>query len=381
MDRTPRPARIVVFGFDVAEASQIRRIRALTALGHQVHSFTMRRLNMNTDFRPDWPDTPLFQTTNGALMTRAAVVAVSILTMTRHRARLREADLILARNLDMLAIALAARRMAGVDYVPVIYECLDIHSVLTDPGLKGRMMRAAERAMLGRIQMLAISSPGFIRHHFDPVQHYRGPWALWENKLVPLPTLPAPPHRTSGHRLRLGWTGTIRCAPSLALLAETAARMGDRLRIHIHGTVHRHAVPDFDRTLTDHANLVYHGPFAYPDDLGRIFRDCDLIWSQDLWQAGGNSDWLLPNRIYEAGWAGRPCIAVAGTETGRRIEEQGLGWVIPAPRADHLVRLLTQLTPEMIADKAAMIAARPRTDFVQRPEDLDTTLQLLRAAA
>jgi len=49
----PGPARIEVFGFDVAEISQIRRIRAMVSAGHDVHSFTMRRQNMNRDFQPD----------------------------------------------------------------------------------------------------------------------------------------------------------------------------------------------------------------------------------------------------------------------------------------------------------------------------------------
>ena len=375
------PARIEVFGFDVSEATQIRRIRALIALGHDVHSFTMRRENMNAGFRPDWPDTPLFRTRNQNLPARCAVIAASIVRMAAHRQRLREADLIIARNLDMLAIALAARTMAGAAQVPVIYECLDIHSALTRPDAAGAMLRAAERAMLARVQMLAVSSPGFVHRYFAPLQRYRGPWTLWENKLVPTPTLPRPPRHDMGRTLRLGWTGTIRCAPSLALLADTAARMGDRLEVHIHGVVHRHALPDFDRTLARHPTIHYHGPFTYPHDLDRIFGDCDLVWSQDLWQAGGNSDWLLPNRIYEAGWAGRPCIAVAGTETGRRIEQDGLGWVIPAARPECLADLLTRLTPAMIADKAAAIAARPATDFVQTPEDLSPALHQLRTAA
>ncbi|MCI5042830.1 MAG: glycosyl transferase, partial [Donghicola eburneus] len=107
------PKRIEVFGFDVAEISQIRRIRALAALGHQVHSFTMRRENMNKAFEPDWPNTHLFMTENENLQKRVAVVAKSIWKMRRYRKSLATADMIIARNLDMLAIACAARVIAG----------------------------------------------------------------------------------------------------------------------------------------------------------------------------------------------------------------------------------------------------------------------------
>ena len=108
-----RPLRIEVFGFDVAEISQIRRIRAMRAAGYAVHSFTMRRQNMNRDFRPDWPNTHLFNTVNDNLPLRAAAVAGSVAKVAPQAARLRQADMIVARNLDMLAIAWAARAIAG----------------------------------------------------------------------------------------------------------------------------------------------------------------------------------------------------------------------------------------------------------------------------
>jgi hypothetical protein len=52
----------------------------------------------------------------------------------------------------------------------------------------------------------------------------------------------------------------------------------------------------------------------------RDLHGCDAVWAQDLWQSGANSDWLLPNRIYEASYFGCPSIALA---PGRR---PGGGW-------------------------------------------------------
>lgn len=368
-------ARIEVFGFDVAEISQIRRIRAMVALGHDVHSFTMRRGNMNADFTPDWPDTHLFVTQNENLMRRAAAVAGGIVKSARHRARLRGADMIFARNLDMLAIAWAARRLTG-SRAPLVYECLDIHGALTGQGAKGRAMRWAERRLLRDCAMLVVSSPGFIRDYFEPIQGYSGPWALWENKLAtgtalpPRPTVRTP---TDGP-LRLGWVGTIRCAPSLALLADLADRMGPAVEIHIHGIVHDHAVPDFQATVGARENMVYHGGYAYPDDLARVYGGMDLVWAQDLWQRGQNSDWLLPNRIYEASWAGCPSLAVAGTETGRRVAGDALGWTVDAADAAHVERLISTLTKANIAERGQALLDRPAGDFVQTPEDIQAVI-------
>ncbi|MEL7125841.1 MAG: glycosyltransferase [Pseudomonadota bacterium] len=378
--------RIEVFGFDVAEISQIRRIRALIALGHHVHSFTMRRDNMNADFEPDWPNTHLFKTENENLPKRAATVAASIAKMARHRARLQRADMIIARNLDMLAIAWAARGMAGAGRVPLVYECLDINGALCGDGAKSRAMRAAERRLLAGVQMLVVSSPGFMRNYFEPLQGYAGPWALWENKLAagsPLPTRPQTRSLpASGTPLRLGWVGTIRCAPSLALLAAVADALGDGIEVHIHGIVHHHALPDFDATIASRPNIILHGPYAYPDDLAQIYGDLDVVWAQDLWQTGNNSDWLLPNRIYEASWAGCPSIAVATTETGRRVSDDALGWVVDTPTPAALLDLLGGLDRAEIAARGQALLDRPAQDFVQSADDLtDVIAQVQQARA
>lgn len=382
--RSETLAKIEVFGFDVAEISQIRRIRAMAALGHDVHSFTMRRDNMNADFQPDWPNTHLYNTENENLPKRAAVVAASIIKMIRHRPRLQQADMIFARNMDMLAIAWAARALAGAKDVPLVYECLDINGSLCGENAKSRLMRAAERFLLARIQMLVVSSPGFIRNYFEPLQSYSGPWALWENKLATGGALPERPKAraepVAEQPIKIGWVGTIRCAPSLKLLAAVADQMGVKVEIHIHGIVHHHALPGFDETIQARPNMVYHGAYSYPQDLARIYGGCDVVWAQDLWQSGNNSEWLLPNRIYEASWAGCPSIAVASTETGRRIHEEDLGWAIDAPTPEQLMALLQGLSHAEIAAKGQALLLRPDRDFVQSPQDIEDVIATVQNA-
>jgi succinoglycan biosynthesis protein ExoL len=202
----------------------------------------------------------------------------------------------------------------------------------------GAIMRWVERYMLARCDLLILSSPGFLDAYFRPVQHIETPVALLENKLwvsdVPLPR-PRPRARDADAPFVLGWVGSLRCARSLDDPRRVRrARLVPAVEIVCHGAVHRHAMPAFDAVLEAHPNIRHAGPYRYPDDLSAIYTGCDAVWAQDLWQAGANSDWLLPNRIYEASYFGCPSIAVAGTETARRIsaDDWASRWTQPRRR-------------------------------------------------
>lgn len=378
--------KIFVFGFDVTEAAQIRRVRGLIAAGASVASAMMRRDNMNQNFTPEWPNLTLATAPNEQLGKRVLVMLRSIWKIARNRHLLDDADLIIARNFDLLVIAWAGRMVAGKWRTPLVYECLDIHGLFTRKDAVGAFARWCERWLLARCAALVVSSPGFVRNYFEPFQGYRGRVILLENKLwfdgAPIPRPVAPRQGDPDEPLLLGWVGSIRCAPSLALLMAAADAFGPRVRIVIRGNVHRHAVPDFDAEIAKRDNVVYAGPYRYPDELADVYAGCDLVWAQDLWQRGGNSDWLLPNRIYEASYFGCPSIAVADTETGRRVAEDGLGFTIPKPEAGDLIALLSTLDRATIRARSEALLDRDPRDFRLVPEDyIEAFAPLLPAAS
>lgn len=376
----PDPAGlpVAVFGFDLAEASQIRRIRSLIALGCDVTSFCQRRAG-SPDFTPEWHNVDLGLVRHNDIRRRALGSARAVGRALTAWRRLADSRLIVARNLDLAMIALAARRLAairsGKPPAPLVYECLDIHDLMTRPNLAGRVMRRAERQVLSRAALLVVSSPGFVENYFTPVQDHHGPTALVENKLwlgldpVTRPARHAPPAMPD-RPLTIGLVGSIRCQASVDLLMRTADLMGDRLRIRIAGALHDHALSGFHEAVASRHNVEWVGRYAYPQGLADAYAGCDLVWAQDMWQRGTNSDWLLPNRIYEASWCGCPSIGVTGTQTGRRIDGDGLGWTIDTPTPEALAALLTSLSPTTLARRSAALLSRPEADFVQTPQDV-----------
>ncbi|MEM9048155.1 MAG: glycosyl transferase [Pseudomonadota bacterium] len=368
-------AHILVLTSDIAEAAQIRRIRSLCALGHSVCSAGLRRSNMNPGFTPDWPHLPLGSVENGKPGRRVAAMVAMLLGLLRHRRRLGAPALILARNLDMLAVATALRPWLPAAPA-LVYECLDIHGAMTQRGAFGASLRWAERRLLARTALLITASPGFLRAYFEPRQGYAGAAAVFENRLAGTALPPRPQkRRRPGRKLVLGWVGSLRCAPSLDLLCAVADRMGPAIEIRISGAVHRHALPHFAQEVA-RPNIRWTGPYRYPDDLEAIYRGCDLVWAQDLWQSGANSDWLLPNRLYEAGYFGCPALAVEGTETARRIAKDGLGFTLRAARPDALIGCLKTLSVEAISACGDHILGLPDGLFRETPEALDRVLSV-----
>ena len=78
-------------------------------------------------------------------------------------------------------------------------------------------------------------------------------------------------------------------------------------------------------------NMRYEGPYKSPRDLPQIYGNIDFAWSIDYTDAGKNSDWLLPNRIYEGALFGALALARRGTATGNKVEADGLGWALDEP--------------------------------------------------
>ncbi len=361
--------RIAFFGHDAADAAVRRRVQGFLDDGLEVTGFMMRRRDPGA---LAWDNVDLGETRDGAFLQRIRQVFAGARLAAAARDKLAGADVIYARNLDMLACAFLAKRHARLA-TPVIYESLDIHRLLTRQDLIGAGVRWLERMLLKRSAGLVVSSPGFIRNHFE--RRYPGDYRVFlvENRLAPgasygaraceRKSRPSP----GAEPLRLGWVGNLRCRRSFELLCDLADRFPDRLEIHLHGVPARTEIPVFEPLIEARPNMHYHGRYRSPEDLAAIYDRLDVVWAGDFMEAGYNSVWLLPNRIYEGGYYCTPSIAPAGTETAAWLERHQCGFIIDEPLQASLPELIGQLINDRapIAARAAVLAQLPEETFIQ----------------
>ncbi len=362
------PVGVLYLAHDLDDSGIWRRYNMLRHGGAEVRLAGFRR---GAGELPA-PAVVLGQTRNGRMVARVAAVMRAAPFLAGRFGEGYAPDVILARNLEMLALALSLRRR--FPRARIVYELLDVHRLLLGKGLVSRALRAVEAALIRRTALVIVSSPGFVRHYLTPFARPVRQVALVENK--PFPTGKADHSQVDG-AIRIGWFGILRCAWSLSMLDRLTRAEPGRWKVTLRGKPALDVIPDFHATVAANPDLEYLGPYRWPDDLGAIYAGVDLAWLIDRYEAGGNSDWLLPNRLYEGCAQGAVPLALDGTEVAARLLSLGIGVVAAGNDEAHLRDALTTVDRASIAGLRARLAAVPAATWEAGPEDCRALVELL----
>lgn len=358
--------RIAFFAHERGDARVAKRIAALGAHGWATLGFTFHRDRGKPDVPPAWENIDLGTTRNREYLRRLLVFAGSVFTLWKARDPLGKCRVIYAINTDNALLALIGRFFAGSS-APLVLELADIQPAMIGNSAISRIFRFVERAVLSRCHLLVTTSPGFIKHYFKPFQNYDGSVFLLENKIYPSIHLPPAEFRQDpihdGSPWVIGYFGAFRCRRSLELINTIAERLGDKVRFILRGYASGTITGDFPKLLGTLPNVVFDGPYSYPDELAAMYGSIDFNWCFDEADPSGNSAWLLPNRIYEGGRFGAPAIAAENTETGKWITAHQVGWQFPEPLAESLVSFFQSITPEAWGKMAHQCRAVPPAAF------------------
>jgi succinoglycan biosynthesis protein ExoL len=362
--------KIAYFAHDLADPAVHRRIRMLVAGGAEVTPIGFRRSSDVPASVDGNRMIELGRTADGMLARRVLSVGGTLIGLRKVAEHLRGIDVILARNLEMLVLAVRARKL----YAPratVVYECLDIHRTLLSNRLGSGMLRLLEAKLWRHVDLLLTSSPAFVHNYFIP-RGFQAPIRLVENKLLMLGSGDYrinSTRRQPGPPWRLGWFGMIRCRRSLDILSSLTRAAGGALEVVIRGRPSGATFPDFGSAIADLPHVSYAGPYRNPDDLPTIYSDVHFNWTIDYYEDGQNSAWLLPNRIYEGSFYGAVPIALATVETGRWLAARGAGVVLREPAEQALADFFRRLDANIYARLADAIETLTRTDLISdRPE-------------
>lgn len=350
--------RLIYLVHDLDDAAIWRRVQMLRAGGAEV---TLAGFQRSARPLPE-PALVLGHTANGKMAQRALSVLKALPGLDKQFPTLKETDVIIARNLEMLALGAYLKRRAPA--VRLVYELLDVHRLLSGNGPTSKAIRTIEAAALKSASGLLYSSEGFKRGHPQPFEKLAPHLCLIENKPLALgPARLRTRTRPLAGPLQIGWNGILRCRWSLDTLDELTRNAPGHFRIKLRGRPALDQLPDFHERVAANPDLEFGGPYTAPDDLDEIYDAVDLAWLIDRYEAGENSDWLLPNRLYEGCLHGAVPVVLSGTEVARRTETLGIGVQVAEPSSASVAQALTDLSNADLQTLRQAVATKPRSTW------------------
>lgn len=324
----------------------------------------------------------LGRTYNGRFLQRGWS-ALRVIGQARLLARDYQPDAILVRSFEMLPLARRIQSVSPPGKTPrIIYEVLDVHHLMLGDGFASATLRFIERRLCRNVDRVLVSSMRFNTEYLERFNQIGAPPLLIENKVWDPATITSSPRTATTTQpdpdtITIGWFGILRCAASLRCL-DALCRHGDgRIKLVLRGRPALDSIPAFHQTVQNNPHISFHGAYTYPDDLPRIYGEVDIAWLIDRMDAGANSDWLLPNRLYESCAHGVVPLALAQTETGQYLKRAGIGLLLPALDVDSVIDLLTDVDRRSLARLHAQVAAKKPSTWRVTQGDCERLVDVL----
>lgn len=372
--------KVLYFVHDLSDPAVRRRVLTLKVGGAEVTLAGFRRGENALAAVEGMTPVELGQTHDGRFGQRLAAIGKSMLSLGATLRGVARPDVIIARNLEMLALASRAVSLFGGG-IPIAYECLDIHRLLLRQDAGGKAIRAVERYLGKNARLLMTSSPAFVDNYFRRLSGLKLPVLLLENKVLMLdddaPVAVKSRVPQPGQPWKIGWFGALRCRKSLAILSEFSRRMDGRFEIVLRGRPARSEFDDFDALVAKEPFLHFEGPYRNPEDLSRIYNEVQFSWAIDFFEEGQNSNWLLPNRLYEGCLHGAVPIAADGTETARFVTSRKIGLTLEHVNADGLVAALGDMDEQRYLAGFDAVTAQSRHQWITDRGDCATLVHRL----
>lgn len=250
-------------------------------------------------------------------------------------------DLIHVQGLDMLKIAVAYKKAAGLD-VAIIYEVADLHQLIVDPP-KSPVRWAAQcylihedRRCAKEADLLIVTSPQYIDkyfHAFVPAEK-----TMYIPNVPNLEAFRGYQKKVRGEPLVVGYIGGIRYKRQMRNLLTAAKRCGVKLMI----AGFENEPVEIEPLCKGNPDIEWVGRFDFNSQASALYGKCDLMYS--VYDADmENVRVALPNKLYESVYCEMPIIVAKGTYLAEIVSQWGVGVAVDHRNPEDLTKELEKL--------------------------------------
>ena len=206
----------------------------------------------------------------------------------------------------------------------VDYEISDIVWLYSSKN-KRMILGFLDKYLAGRSRKVVFTTKSFYdsyyKEHVDENQ-----LVVAENKLETYNRV-FPIDKMRDDQVRIAYIGAFRYVDIIENLIAYVSGNKEVL-LNFYGATHEgRLMNSINEATQKNPNIFYHGPFKNPDDLERIYGENNLnfvVYDNTL----ENEKVAMPNKFYESGFFNIPIVCATNTYVGKRVVEQGMGWII-----------------------------------------------------
>ena len=172
------------------------------------------------------------------------------------------------------------------------------------------------------------------------------------------------------NHLKFGLVGGARYR-SAVVFASVVAEFFPQHEFHFFGYVTRF-IDEFDK-LKKFQNIYFHGVFANPDDLYKVYSQVDLVIA--TYDATSlNVRFAEPNKLYDSIYFETPIIVSKDTFLSSKVDKLGIGFCVNALNQKELKSFIQKLKKKSIEEKIENIRKIPKDYALDINEEFFTKI-------
>lgn len=254
-----------------------------------------------------------------------------------------------------------------------IYEEADINSAKKDNKLRRAIAIKLDKRIAMKSKLTIYTSEGFVEYLYGTNS--------------PKPNYIIVPNKLSNYfneskrkrniiqlhpsHLRFGFIGLIRYPKTIFKFATIIATKYPQHEFHFFGGLSSGL--KIPVGLDSSQNIYFHGPFANPDDLEKIYSQIDIniaCYDTSSVKYAINVKVAEPNKLYESIFFNVPLIVSSDTYVGKRVTAMGVGATLECDEEEKITDFINSLSFEVLESYRINASLISTEDLIYNPHEL-----------